>query len=188
MLRKIGLRRSLPILNLALYIASMCLGYAVQPHLTSQSAAQIHSAESGTVPNRIKFAVALNVPAVLAALFLNAMIFRFQSNHVLLLAAPFVPMLWYSVGRWFDQRLGWVQRGKSKSSFLGDTLLILCGLLAIFSVVTLLQTIKRAYTPDSLWLVFGVCTWFAFLLVVLARIFHARFFRGSDVAGTQATP
>jgi hypothetical protein len=125
---------------------------------------------------------------MLAALFLNAIVFRFPTNHTFLLAAPFVPMLWYPVGRWFDRRLGWAQRDKSKRTFIGDTLLVLCGLLAIFSVVIFLQTIKRAYTPDSLWLVFGVCAWFAFLLVVLAGRFHARFFKASDTAATQATP
>lgn len=188
MLRKIGLRRSLPILNLAFYIASMCIGLPMRAHLTSMSAAQVHSVESGTVPFRIKFAVALNVPAILAAVLLNAIVFRFQINHMFLVAAPFVPMLWYPVGRWFDRRLGWVQGRKAKRTFIGDTLLVLCGLLAILSVVVVLQTIRRAYTPDSLWLVFGVCTWFAFLLVVLAGIFHARFFRASDVAAIEASP
>jgi hypothetical protein len=48
--------------------------------------------------------------------------------------------------------------------------------------VILLQTIKQAYTPDSLWLVLGVCAWFVFLLVVLAGVFYARFFTSPDGA------
>ena len=188
MLRKISFRRLLPILNLALYISLMCLGHTVRLHLTAPSAAQLHLVEPGIMPSRIKLAVALNVPAVLAAFFLNTMVFHFQTNYLFLLALPFVLMLWYPVGRWFDQRLGWVQRRKPKATLIGDILLVLCGLFAVFAVVILLQTMKRAYILDSLWLVLGVCAWFAFVLVVLAGAFYARFFRSSDVAGTPATP
>jgi hypothetical protein len=166
----------------------MCLTHGVRPHLTSSSATQVHLVDSGIISSRVKFAVALNLPAVLAALFLNTMVFRFQTNYLILLAAPFVLILWYPVGRWLDRRLGWVQCRKRKRTLIGDTLLVFCGLLAIFSAVILLQTINQAYTPDSLWFVLGVCSWFAFLLVVLAGVFYARFFRASDVAATQATP
>lgn len=160
----------------------------MRAQVTSPSAAQFHFVEPRIISSRTKFAVALNVPAVLAALFLNTVVFRFRTNYLFLLAVPFVLILWYPVGRWFDRRLGWVQRRKRKRTLIGDTLLVLCGLFAIFSVVILLQTIKQAYIPDSLWLVLGVCAWFAFLLVVLAGVFYARFFRSSDVAATQATP
>jgi hypothetical protein len=190
MLRKIGFRRLLPVLSLALYVASICVGNAGRSGTTHISATRTHTAEVGTIPARVKMAVSLNVPAVLAASLLNAIVFHFQTSGVFLLAVPFVPVLWYPVGKWFDRRLGWVHRCKPKRTFIRDTLVVASGVLAILSVVVFAQVIKRGYPgpPDTFWIAFGVCAWFAFLLVVVAGIFHAHFLQKHEVATSMANP
>ena len=190
MLRRIGFRRLLPVLNLVLYAASMCIGNASESGQTRMSAAHAHGGEADTIPTRVKIAVALNVPAVIAAFLLNAIAFHFQTNRVFLLAVLFIPLLWYPVGKWFDRRVGWVRRGKPKRTFIRDALLVVSGVLAILSVVVLIQVIKRGYPgpPDTFWIGFGVCAWFAFLLIVVAGMFHTRFLQKSEITITPMNP
>jgi hypothetical protein len=190
MLRRIGFRRLLPLLNLALYVASICIGNAGDSGKTHISASRPPAAEAGTIPARVKIAVSLNVPAVLAASLLNVIVFHFQTSGVFLLAVPFVPLLWYPVGKWFDRRLGWVHRYKSKRTFIRDALVVASSVLAILSVVIFIQVIKRGHPgpPDPFWIAFGVCAWFAFLLVVVAGIFYAHFLQKPEIATSTANP
>jgi hypothetical protein len=88
MLRKVGLGRLLPLLNLVLYAATLCFANAGQSRLSS---AQPHATNMGTILALVKISTALNVPAVLIGDLLAAIVFHFQLDCALVLAIPFVP-------------------------------------------------------------------------------------------------
>lgn len=189
MLRTIGLRRLLPVLNIALFVAALCIGSAGDPEIQHKSAARDHVTETDTFPAHFKIAVSLNLPPVLTALVINATIFHFRTSCVPWLALPLIPLFWFPVGKWFDRRLGWVPGRKPKRAFVRDALVITSGIFAILFLVVLLQVVrvvKQGYSgsPDALWIVLGVCAWFGFLLVVLAGMLHSRFLAKSDMATT----
>ena len=167
-IKTIGFRRLLPVLNLLLYVAFACVGSAGE-----LSSVQTHSTHVDTVPVGTRFVVAANVPAVLVAFALNATAFHFQPNRLFLLGIPFVPLLWYPVGYWIDRRVGWIPRRKPIRTMLRDAFLASAALIATLSVVVFIQTIRRGY-PGPMG--YGVCAWFAFLLTVLARMLYSRLF------------
>jgi len=186
MLRTIGFRRLLPALNMALFAAAFCIGSVGGSDTRHESATRDHVVETGTFPAYFKIAVSLNLPAVLTALVVNATVFHFRTSCVPWLVVPLIPLFWFPVGKWFDRRLDWVHRCKPKRTFVRDALAVASGILAILVFLVLLQVVrvvKQGYSgsPDGFWIVLGVCAWFAFVLVVLARMLYSRFLRKPDI-------
>lgn len=180
MLRRIGFRMLLPLLNLILYLALICIG----------SAGNIQAiAANADFSTRAKVAFSLNVPALAAAIVVNVVVFHFPASFISWLALPFIPLFWFGVGLWIDRRLGWSRRRIPKRSFIRDTFLIVTCLATALFAVELVKTIlqQRRGSADMPWLDFGVCAWTGFLLTVLAGMFGARFFKKGHSGSIQAT-
>ncbi len=80
MIKAIGFRRLLPVANLLVYVVLICFGNG--RGITSGQA----DSHADTVPILIRFVVAVNVPAILAAFGLNAAVFHLQLRRLFLLA------------------------------------------------------------------------------------------------------
>lgn len=175
MIKAIGLRRLLPILNVLLYLAVICF---TNPDTAASAQARVNQLDR--IPVGTRLIIAANVPAVLLAFALNATVLHLQPTRLFLLAAPFVLLLWYPVGFWFDRRLGWIASNRPIRTFLRDSFLASQVLIAVLAIVIFVQVIKRGSPgpPDRFWMSYGVCAWFAFLLAVLATKLYARFSRG----------
>lgn len=126
---------------------------------------------------------ALNLPALSIALILRA-ILKLGTNAGLWLALPFIPVLWYIVGLWLDRRLGWARRSAATPSRIRRVSLAISFCAAVLFGIPLLQTIYEARrtggTLGNAWLDLGVCTWYAFLLVVLAEMIRSSLFSRPD--------
>lgn len=176
---RIGFRRLLPILNVVLYGMFLCGGIEWRSTLSPANHAQ--PADDSQNPARLKAVISLNAPAILLALFLNSIVFPLHPARAFVLSVLFIPVLWYLVGRWIDQHLGWIHRPMPKRSFLRDALLIAGGVLAFLAIVVAIQVIRAGYPgpPDPLGIGLGFCIWFGFLLFVIARMLYFRFARRS---------
>ena len=109
------------------------------------------------VPILLRLVVAANVPAVLVAFAIRA-VFHFQLRNPFLLAIPLIPLLWYPVGSWIDQRLGWSPRRKHFRTRLRDVLLMLAVVSACFAVQVFVQNAKvlSPRPTDPFWMGYGI--------------------------------
>jgi len=89
------------------------------------------------LPRVWKIAIALNVPAALVGAAIAAITVKQGSEaYVLLFATPFVPVLWYLIGRWLDYEFRFLlPPRKSAIRFMVYALGILIALFGVFSVV-----------------------------------------------------
>lgn len=189
MLRRIGLRTLLPLLNLALYVSLVCIGNARNspPTLANTQATVVRS----NILTRAEVALALNLPALATAFVLNVALFHLKATSIFWLTLPFVPLSWFGVGLWIDRRFGWLRRPKPKRTFVRDAFLVLTCLVTLLFVFEILKTILQQWrssgSADRPWLDVGSCAWSAFLLTVLGGMFSARFFQKAEPASSQGT-
>ena len=186
MLRRIGLRWLLPLINLVVYVALIGVCEVWKSGLPNPtSPPQSRSVEPKVSPF-VKGVLSANVLALAAGVILNASAQHTQPMRGFLLAVPFVPLFWYPVGRWLDRRLQWMLPRQPKRSLTCDALLIFVAVIALISAVVLIQVIRTGIPgpPDRLGLGFGFCAWFAFGLVVVLFALFDRFFQRRPVTST----
>jgi hypothetical protein len=177
MLRRIGFRRLLPVVNLAFYLLVVCFS----PRSFNQGA-DGESTKPVRIPTRVKVVMSLNVPVMAPVSLLTEKIApTFSVTWLSLLLGIFIPIWWYFVGRWFDRRLGWAVRLKPRRTPVRDVLLITSTVVAALPILLFFQTFflsaaHRHAHASTTGIEVGLCGWYCFLLVVLADMLRTRYF------------
>ena len=161
MLRRVGYRRALPILNLLLYLA--LVGAAdwnlLQQARLYQEVGASRSTDSETawdpvyidtpIPMPKILAESINFPAVLFALPFGALQRGWRAELLVdSVTALYLLPLWYAVGRWLDRRSTVVSSGRALT--LIRKLILWVAVLAIVAIIGLF-TLGLARYPNS-WL------------------------------------
>jgi hypothetical protein len=115
MLRRFGFRALAPALNLALFVALVVWG--ASPRLIAylqESGVPFYPTENplhSFLPTPRLIAIGLNAPAFLLSTLIVEVLpvpHNATAQSVLLLMCPFILLLWYLTGRWFDRRVGFL--------------------------------------------------------------------------------
>jgi len=185
MLRRVGLRRLLPCLNLVVYVSMIGVCDIWKSGPNPMPTSQIPSAETRDVSVFVKSVLSANVLALAVGVILNGASHT-HPMRAFLLAVPFVPLFWYPVGAWLDRRLGWRSRSRPTRSLVRDILLIVVAVIALLPFVVLIQVIKAGVPspPDRLGMGFGLCAWITFGLVVILFALFNRFYHRHPVTST----
>jgi len=122
----------------------------------------------------IKMAIALNLPAVLAAAPIPALLHHEGDISLMYISSFFVPPLWYGIGRWIDVRLGYIERAISFDSTLrkiGRALALIGEGLFLLVSLCIITPMNHHRTGDTYWTGAAMICWSGFFLAaaVLSR-------------------
>jgi hypothetical protein len=120
MLRRFGLRRLLPLLQLAIFIALVALGVSERRHDFQQQ--RLHPVAFQELqalppfeppapahfPTAWMIAITLNVPATILGALVAEIAHVGTNLGALICSTPFVLILWHFIGRWLDRQLGFL--------------------------------------------------------------------------------
>src|SRR6266496_512930 len=134
MMSKLGFRRTLPVLFTVVHVALLVYGAHRQTgavrvrqevhHLAAyqEGVGPAWTPEPRPLTPAQKIALLLNLPSLVLAVPVATTLFRGTDSGLLYAALPFVPIIWYGIGRWIDSMLGYVRRRwrlpRSLSGFL----------------------------------------------------------------------
>jgi hypothetical protein len=180
-MRRIGLRRALPVVFTLIHVVLVWFSLAHQPHAAStvlrgsgyrSVAYQECIVGVPMVPLRApplkaaqKIALILELPAMFAAILIGAVLVPRSETAWLYTSVPFVPLLWYAIGRWLDGLSGYsarlclprILRGLLAVPAYGVLLVSMAGLTPLY----------RHRTPDTYWAFSGLVLWSALCLAML---------------------
>ena len=168
MLRRFGLRRILPIVQLALFIALVFAGLFERRQQFEQRQLQPVALQEGIPfePQReVRFptpwlvAIGLNVPATILGALVAEIAHVGTNLGALICSTPFVLILWHFIGRWLDRQLGYL-----RMKVPGNLARVLCsgGLVlsvAFFVVGVIARRTPGELTPNTLALAIAWLVW-----------------------------
>jgi hypothetical protein len=180
MMARIGYRRLLPVLFTLAHVALLFYGAAHQEHTLSnvqresayhrlryQEGADIpwENKEPMPLTSEQKIAILLNLPAMFAAIPIAVVFFRGSDTGLLYAPLPFVPLLWYGIGRWLDRLLGHIPVSRRihktwRGLFAALSVGLLC--LSIASITPL----NHHRTGDTYWVGLALILWSALFLAM----------------------
>jgi hypothetical protein len=190
MIRRVGYRRLLPIVLTSIHVALVLISTVGSDSskrgwnpVVPTSRYRVVSFQQGagevgwdlSEPVRLsvpmKVAISLNLPAVLAAAPIAALLRRGDDAFLLCLSTFLVPPLWYGIGRWIDCRLEYIERAMSPDSTLrraGRTLTAIGG--GLFLVVSVLSVTPTNHhrTSNTYWVGAAMICWSSFFLALAA--------------------
>lgn len=177
---RLGFRWLLPLVFTSLHIGLLL--FAPQP--TSRSAtgvnihfrtvafqedeAEFHPAEPRPLSLPEKVAVILNLPALLVGIPLAAYAFHGTDLGLVYAATPFVPLLWYSIGRWLDIRMGLLPARPMRVAAAKIVLvfMVITGLLFLLLGAATLFRASHPRNPDAFLMGCALLLWGGFFLVL----------------------
>src|SRR5450755_2880166 len=124
-MRRIGFRRALPLVFTIIHLSLVWFSSARQPHAASMvfgnsGYRSVAYQESSSVPMELfeppplkpvqKIALLLELPAMFVATLIAAVLYPLNEAAWLYTSIPFVPLVWYAIGRWLDGLLGYSAR------------------------------------------------------------------------------
>jgi hypothetical protein len=120
-MRQIGFRRALPLVFTLIHLSLVWFSPGRQPHAASMvfgnsGYRSVTSQEDNSVSVELfeppslkpvqKIALILELPAMFVATLIGAVLFPLNETAWLFTSIPFVPLVWYVIGRWLDGLLG----------------------------------------------------------------------------------
>src|SRR5262249_42592232 len=102
--------------------------------------------------------VLLNLPSLLLAIPFAQTAFRGSDMALLYSAFPFVPLVWYGIGRWIDGMLGYIRQKRRLPRFVSGLLVVLssCSLVASAMAIT---RMNHHWQPDAFLVETGLIAW-----------------------------
>lgn len=182
MLRRAGLRRILPIVQLTLFIALVFAGV-----LERRQQFEERQLQPAALQERIPFepqredrfptpwlvAIGMNVPATILGALVAEIAHVGTNLGALICSTPFVLVLWHFIGRWLDRQLGLL-----RMKIPGNLARVLCSGGLLLSFAFFVMGIVASHTPGELtpntlalaiaWLVWSVAL-FLMCLFTLRR-------------------
>jgi hypothetical protein len=179
MIAQIGFRRLLPVLftlvHLGLLFYALSLHHHTQSGLSNPLTYRLVAYQEETIqweprePKPLtqpqKLAIVFNLPALLIAIPIAAVLFHGSDTGMLYGSLPFVPIVWYGVGRWLDGLAGYIPR----SPVLHSTVRRCFAGVSLFSLIMGIVCITPLYhhrTNDSRWLMSALILWSVLFLSI----------------------
>ena len=182
LMNRIGFRRGLPLAFTLIHVVLIWFSLAHQPHAASVvfrvSGYDSVAYQEGSVAVPMdqlreppplkaaqKIALILELPAMFVASLIGAVLVPGSETAWLYTSVPFVPLLWYPIGRWLEGIFGYIPR-----LYLPR---ILRGLLAVPALGVLLVSIGgltplyHHRTADSYWVFSGLMLWSGLCLTMM---------------------
>ncbi len=170
MMRRIAFRRLLPLIFTAMHLI-LVLGAAAHPSRASadepasfrsvayQEGTDWKPMEPRPLSPAQRLAMVINLPALLLGIPIAATMFTGSDMALLYAATPFVPLLWYGIGRWLDIRLGFLPHSMHRlaSRLLRGGLVFLAGVFLLAAVVTM----THHRIADTYWIGSALILWSA---------------------------
>jgi hypothetical protein len=179
-MRRIGFRRALPLVFTLIHVSLVWFSSARQPHATSMvfgnsGYRSVAYQEGNSVPVELseppplkpvqKIALILELPAMFVATLIGAVLFPLNETAWLYTSIPFVPLVWYAIGRWLDGLLGYSARLRLPRILRGllavPAGLVLCVSLAGFT------PLYHHRTTDTYWIFSGLMLWSGLCLTMM---------------------
>ena len=194
MLRRIGFRRLLPLIQLPLYVVLVLYSYPMYVRIAGipvlfRSRHVAYQELEGVpfnpqyierpMPLPLKVAVVLNLPAVLVGM----MPLHFVPNqertikqefYAHLATSVLVAVLWFVVGLWLDRQLGFVVRRRCSRSLVRRVLrwsVLVIGAASFSAAIlaTIWEVVRRGWSQELLLIVGGLSFWPG-LMVLVTRL------------------
>ena len=186
MIRRIGLRRLLPVAFTFMHLVLVLDAAMHQPHRLSgiHSPLAYHaveyqedismpaeSMEPKPLTPAMKVAMVLNLPALLAGVPIAAFLFHESDMSLLCVSTLFVPPLWFGIGCWVDGLLGYrpVRASRPWRGFWT----VLSAILLCASIVSV-TPINHHHVPDTYWVGTALILWSVLFFVISASGFVRR--------------
>jgi hypothetical protein len=188
MIRRIGFRRLLPMLFTLVHvtlllcaseqrhrsISSYCVDFAYHPVAYQEdSSVRWEPMEPKPLLPAQKIAILLNLPALFLAIPVALMLFHGDDLASLYAAVPFVPLVWYGVGRWLDGLFGYVSRSHAVPRVWSGLFAVLSTGLLILSVL-MVTPANHHRRPDTYWVGTALVVWSAFFVATSLSCFYRR--------------
>jgi hypothetical protein len=187
MIARIGFRRLLPILLTLVHLALLYFAAGQHRHafstVHSEFAYHVAAYQEGEVawesiePKPLtptqKLATLLNLPALVLAIPITLMLFHGSEMGSLYAAVPFVPLVWYCVGRWLDGLLGYIKHSHVVPRCWGRPLVALSTILLTLSVLAVTPA-NHHRTCDEYWVGTALIVWSGLFLAMCHSIFYRR--------------
>jgi len=188
MIRRIGFRRLLPVLLTLVHvtlllcaleqrhrsISSYCIDFAYHPVAYQEgSSVRWEPMEPKPLLPAQKIAILLNLPALLLAIPVALMFFHGDDMASLYAAVPFVPLVWYGVGRWLDGLFGYVSRSHAVHRVWSGLFAVLSTGLLILSVL-MVTPANHHRRPDTYWVGTALVVWSALFVAISLSCFYRR--------------
>lgn len=188
MMRRVGFRRVLPLLFTLVHVSLLVYTHHQQPYRSSGSAAinyrlvvyQEDLSANPWVPIEpkpltaaMKVSLLLNLPSLFLALPFAAILHHETDTGMLYAALPFIPIIWYGIGRWIDGMVGLIRkRWLLPRSLSGFMVLLAIGLLAV-SLLTVIPS-NHHRRPDTYWAGTALILWAGLFLAMSLSSFYRR--------------
>jgi len=183
MLGRIGFRRLLPIFFTLVHVALLFYALRQRNHLLYEIHHAAANQEGASVswgpiePNPLtpaqKLATLLNLPALVLAIPIALALFQGSDMAELYAAVPFVPLVWYCVGRWLDGLLGYVGRSHAVPRVWSGLFAILSTGVLTISVLTVTSA-NHHRTTDTYWVGTALVAWSGLFLTICLSSFYRR--------------
>jgi len=169
MIGRVGFRRLLPILFVLTHAALLFFTSAGQ-HVTpsdvdSASYPPISDTPAAPLTVAQKAAVVLNLPALI--LSIPAVLALSRSGNVgsLFASLPFVPLVWYGVGRWVDRLVGYAPQPRQLRRKWRWVFAIISATVLCLGIATV-TPINHHRTADVYWFAAALTLWSGLFLVI----------------------
>jgi hypothetical protein len=118
-----------------------------------------------------KVAVILNLPALLVGIPFAAHAFHGTDVGLVYAATPFVPLLWYSIGRWLDIRIGLLRTPPMRVAIAGvfRVFMVISGVLFVLFGAAALFRANHPRNPDVFLMGSALLLWGGLFFVLRPR-------------------
>jgi formate hydrogenlyase subunit 3/multisubunit Na+/H+ antiporter MnhD subunit len=121
----------------------------------------------------MKVSLLLNLPSLLLALPFAATLHQETDTGLLYAALPFIPIIWYGIGRWIDSMLGLIRKRWLLPRSLSGFMVLLATFLLVLSVLTVMPS-NHHRRPDTYWTGAALILWAALFLAMSLSSFCRR--------------
>ena len=170
MIGRTGFRRLLPILFVLTHVALLFFTSAGQHVMTpsdvdSASYPPISDMPPAPLTVAQKAALVLNLPALILSIPVVLAFSRSSNVGSLVASLPFVPLVWYGVGRWVDRLVGYVPQPSQLRRKWSWVFAIISAILVCLGIATL-TPINHHRTSDTYWFAAALTLWSGVSLVI----------------------
>ena len=188
MTQRIGFRRLLPFVFTLMHIVILLYGMERQGQARAFGALEQRYVPAVYQENAVrwdptiepkpltaaqKLGLLLNLPSLLLAIPLAVTVFRGSDMGLLYAALPFVPLVWYGIGRWMDTTLGYVKPQRRLPQSLSGFLAVIATGLLVISVMAV-TPMNHQRRPDTYWIGTALIMWLGLSLAMSLTSFYRR--------------
>src|SRR5689334_21286519 len=170
-MHRIGFRRALPLMFTLIHVV-LVWSSAHQPHSASigfgdsgyrsvayqeDSSVSVELYERPPLKPLQKIALILELPAMFVAMLISAVLFPRNETAWLYTSIPFVPLVWYAIGRWLDGLFGYGNRLRLPRRLRG-LIAVPAGVLLCLSLAGF-TPLYHHRTADTYWMFSGLVLW-----------------------------